>query len=102
MFVTSLLALVLLHGTVTMGPTMPVCKVGTPCSKAAAHVTLTFSRPGRVERVVTDARGRYRVSLPAGAWNVRASVGMSLKPTRIELSPSSTATRDFAIDTGIR
>jgi hypothetical protein len=101
MFVTAI-ALVLLHGTVTIGPTTPVCKVGVPCDKPAAKVTLTFSRPGRVVRTVTDGSGRYRVSLPAGTWSVRASAGMSMKPAKIYLPQAATATRNFAIDTGIR
>jgi hypothetical protein len=99
---TTLLALVLLHGTVTIGPTSPVCSVDHPCEKAAVKVTLTFSRPGRVVRAVTDENGRYRVSLPAGAWKVRASAGMFMKPATITLPRVRTATRNFAIDTGIR
>jgi hypothetical protein len=99
---TSLVALVLLHGTVTIGPTTPVCRVDVPCEKPAAKVTLTFSRPGRTVRSVTDAKGHYRVALPAGTWDVRASSGMSMKPTRIVVPRVASATRNFAIDTGIR
>src|SRR5438045_10289 len=36
-----------LHGTVTKGPTAPVCRVGQPCS-APAQVTLLFRRLGHV------------------------------------------------------
>ena len=95
-------ALVSLHGLVTIGPTSPVCSVDRPCTKAAVKVTLTFSRPGRAQRVVTDANGRYRISLPAGTWRVRASAGMSMKPATISVPQVRTATRNFAIDTGIR
>lgn len=102
MLLTTAVALVLLHGTATIGPTTPVCRVDVPCEKPAAKVTLTFSRPGRVVRVVTDAKGGYRISLPAGTWNVRASVGMSMKPSKIFLPQVVTATRNFSIDTGIR
>jgi hypothetical protein len=95
-------ALVSLHGLVTIGPTTPVCRVDVPCSKPAGNVTLTFSRPGRVLHALTDAHGRYRLSLPAGTWNVRASAGMSMKPARIVVPAVPTAMRNFSIDTGIR
>ena len=99
---TVLVALVLLHGSVTLGPTAPVCRAGQQCTKPAAHVTLTFSRQGRTVRAVTDRLGRYRVSLGAGTWTVRASVGMRITPARFVVPRARSATRDFAIDTGIR
>jgi hypothetical protein len=51
---------------------------------------------------VTDANGRYRLSLRSGTWSVRASAGMSMAPVKIVLPPVGTATRNFVIDTGIR
>lgn len=96
------LALVLLHGVVTIGPTTPVCRAGTLCSKPAAHVTLTFTRPGRTVRAVTDGLGRYRVLLPVGGWTVRASAGMRIAPASFVVPRRRMATRNFAIDTGIR
>ncbi|HEX4526228.1 MAG TPA: carboxypeptidase-like regulatory domain-containing protein [Gaiellaceae bacterium] len=95
-------AVVLLHGTVTIGPTTPVCKAGVPCTKPAAHVTLTFVRAGRTLRAATDGLGHYRIALPAGTWRVRASAGMRMAPTSIVVPSARTARRDFAIDTGIR
>jgi len=102
MLLATAVTLVLLHGTAMIGPTTPVCRVNVPCEKPAAKVTLTFSRLGRVVRTLTDAKGGYRVSLPAGTWNVRASAGMSMKPAKIYLPQVVTATRNFSIDTGIR
>lgn len=99
---TLLVALVLLHGTVTIGPLTPVCRTGIPCSKPAPRVTLTFARAGRVVRTRTDTRGRYRISLPAGTWSVRASVGMFVRPGTVVVPRVASATRNFAIDTGIR
>jgi hypothetical protein len=95
-------ALVLLHGVVTIGPTMPVCRVGTPCSKPGSKVVLTFSRAGNSVSVKTDTAGRYRVRLAAGRWRVRANVGMRLLPVTILVPRAATSRRDFAIDTGIR
>jgi hypothetical protein len=96
------IALVLLHGAVRIGPTTPVCRAGVPCSKPAAHVVLTFSRGTSRVRVTTDARGRYRVRIAAGTWTVRANAGMRIAPVRIVVPRAETAVRNFAIDTGIR
>jgi hypothetical protein len=95
-------ALVVLHGTVTIGPTMPVCRTGTPCSKPGSNVVLTFSRAGKSVSVKTDTAGRYRVRLTPGRWRVRANVGMRLLPIEILVPRVATSRRDFAIDTGIR
>lgn len=95
-------ALVLLHGLVTIGPTTPVCRVGTPCSRPGSKVVLTFSRAGRSVSVKTDTAGRYRVRLAPGRWRVQASVGMRLLPVVILVPRVATVRRDFAIDTGIR
>jgi len=90
-----------LWGSVTMGPTTPVCRVGTPCSGPAGHVTLIFSRPGHVVWTKTDGAGRYRLSLPTGSWAVRASVGMRAAPS-IVVVRAGTHHENFAIDTGLR
>ncbi|HET7449015.1 MAG TPA: hypothetical protein VFJ78_00325 [Gaiellaceae bacterium] len=102
MLATAATALVLLHGAVSIGPTTPVCQAGVPCSKPAAHVALTFTRGASVVIAKTDARGRYRVSLRAGVWQVHASAGMWIKPATFTVPRAATATRNFAIDTGIR
>ena len=96
------LAVVLLHGVIRIGPTTPVCKVGVPCDKPAAKIVLRFTRFGSTVSATTDARGRYSVALAPGIWTVRASVGMSIRPTRFTPPHRRSAARDFLIDTGIR
>ena len=59
-----------LHGIVTKGPTMPVCRVGQPCS-APAQVTLLFQRAGKTTRVRTTATGTYRARLVPGYYTVK-------------------------------
>jgi hypothetical protein len=98
----ALVAVVLLQGVVRIGPTSPVCRTGTPCDKPAAHVTLRFTRPGRVVKAKTDGAGRYRVSLDPGTWTVRASTGRSITPSRFFLLQVHSTRRNFLIDTGIR
>jgi hypothetical protein len=95
-----------LHGTVRRGPLTPVCRVGQPCD-GPAHVTLVFSRAGRVAgRVHTRNDGSYRIRLRTGRYTVRTD-----SPSVFERMPRpSTATVpsvgyrrvNFNIDTGIR
>jgi hypothetical protein len=99
------LALVLLHGVVTRGPTQPVCQVGKPCSAPAAGVVLVFSHRGRdVARVRSGAGGRYSVRIPPGFYAVRVApkptVGEGLRPRAIHIVRDSRI--DFRLDTGIR
>jgi hypothetical protein len=97
-----LVALTLLHGTVRVGPTAPVCRTGDPCTKPASAVVLTFTHGMRRVVARTDARGSYRVRLSPGTWTVRADVGMRITPLTFRVLRVPTATRNFAIDTGIR
>jgi hypothetical protein len=100
--VVMLVALTLLHGTVRIGPTTPVCRAGVPCDKPAGRVVLTFTHGTSRVRVRTDADGRYRVRLVPGTWRLRTSVGMRATPITFVVPRTATATRNFSIDTGIR
>jgi hypothetical protein len=90
------------HGVVMIGPTSPVCRIGTPCSKRAAGVLLTFTRSRHRVAVRTGTAGGYRVTLPAGTWSVRASAGMRIDPSSVAVRAGRNALRNFSIDTGIR
>jgi hypothetical protein len=100
--VLTLVAVVLLQGVVRIGPTSPACHAATRCDKPAAHVTLSFSRAGKVVKAKTDGAGRYRVSLDPGSWTVHASVGRSITPSRFFLLQVHSTRRNFLIDTGLR
>jgi hypothetical protein len=100
-------ALVLLHGVVTRGPTMPVCQVGVPCSAPAPGAVLVFSRGGQVvARARAGERGRYSVRLRPGTYAVRLAskprIGMGLAPRAITLRAVLSVRVNFSIDTGIR
>jgi hypothetical protein len=100
-----------LHGTVTKGPTMPVCRVGYPCS-APAQVTLVFRRTGtgayagRVYRTRSAANGAYRIVLLPGYYAVstveRIGIGRNIRPYAVHVRPAHIDKLDFTIDTGIR
>lgn len=94
-----------LRGTAVRGPTMPVCKVGTPCSAPAAHVVLVFRRNGRTARTRTDGRGRYRVVLAPGTWQVSLAsrrAGFGVVPRSVRVVAGRVREVRFSIDTGIR
>jgi hypothetical protein len=93
-----------LQGFVRVGPTMPVCKVGEPCSRAV-KTTLVFTRLGRRILVRTGADGAYRALLPAGIYEVTTSpkIGLGvIKPTRVKVRLGHVDHLDFFADTGIR
>ena len=94
-------ALVLLKGTVTIGPLTPVCRVGTPCDGPAPRVVLTFTSESRTVHSTTAANGSYTVRIAPGTYTVTASKGMRITPARVVIR-SGTRRESFAIDTGIR
>ena len=94
-----------LQGTVTKGPTTPVCRQGQPCT-APAQVTLLFQRAGRTTRVRSTAAGRYRAILVPGYYTVRTAerIGITpnIRPMRVHVRAGHVDRLDFTIDTGIR
>jgi hypothetical protein len=102
-----LTALVLLHGTITRGPTTPVCQVGKPCTAPMAGATLVFTRNGTVvARARSDSYGHYSVRLRLGTYTVsmavRPKLGSGVKPQTITLRRAAPTRIDFFVDTGIR
>jgi hypothetical protein len=93
--------LALLHGTVTIGPVTPVCRVGVPCDKPAASVVLTFTHGARAVRTRTHADGSYTLRLLPGPYTVSSSAGMRISPFQITARMGSHV-QPFSIDTGIR
>lgn len=104
-----LIAVAGLHGTVTKGPTAPVCRVGQPCS-APAQVTLLFRRAttpaARVYRTRSTTTGTYRITLPAGYYTVttaeRIGITRNIRPLRVHVRAGHNDQVNFQIDTGIR
>jgi len=97
-----------LYGVVTRGPTKPVCSSEESCSEPAAHTKLRFLRgTALVSSVLTDARGRYRVRLPRGVYNVRVAgtpagrLGNRIAPATVRVR-TAWRRQNFDIDTGIR
>ena len=95
-----------LYGTVTKGPTQPVCRPNVACSGPAAGLILTFRREaGPVARIRTSSLGRYRIRLAPAVYTVTTNAkpfGMIPFPRRAWVAPARFRRIDFEIDTGIR
>lgn len=93
-----------LRGYVKRGPTMPVCRVGVPCTAPAKGVKLRFSRAGSVvATATTNDHGWYRVILRAGRYSVGINArGDAYGPRAATVQSGKMKRRDFLIDTGIR
>jgi len=94
-----------IHGQVMRSPTSPVCRVATPCSAPAKHVTLYFTLNGSTRSTSTDAQGRYSIRLTAGLYSVKTNqhpFGTVPEPRKVRVKPARSMRADFVIDTGIR
>jgi len=93
-----------LYGTVTRGPTSPVCRVGVACDEPAARTTFLLIRKGTTTKVKTDAAGHYRVRLAPGRYTVsKGNWGPGgITPSSVVVPAARFARVNLAIDTGIR
>jgi hypothetical protein len=93
-----------LYGTVWRGPITPVCEIGVPCERPAAHAVFVLTRNGTDTRVVTDGAGHYRVRLAPGRYRVHKNDWGpgDVRPSSIVVPSGHFARRNFHIDTGIR
>jgi hypothetical protein len=90
-----------LFGKVSGGPG-GACPSQAPCSIPASGLNLSFLREGGDGPAVgatTDAKGRYRVRLPAGRYTVEGS--QLLKPRQVEVSAGDSRRVNFSVDTKI-
>ena len=96
-----------LHGTVTRGPTSPVCENGKPCSAPASGTQLIFTLldDGPVTTVTAAEDGSYSVSLAPGVYTVTVApqpIGRGVEPGKVRVTAGQDRSVDFQIDTGIR
>lgn len=96
-------------GRALAGPTCPVVTEGDPAcnDRPLADVTVLVldSRGSEIARLLTDADGRYAVTLPAGPYTVEPQpvTGMMGTPEPIPVTVADGfVTVDLGYDTGIR
>jgi len=95
-----------LYGTVKKGPVRPVCSIDQPCD-APAQVTLVFSKDKQVvARVKSTEKGRYRIALAPGFYDVRSTVKIGVtklpKPHAVHVRAGHWDRINLFFDTGIR
>jgi hypothetical protein len=95
-----------LYGTVTRGPTSPVCRAGIPCWEPASGARLLFRQNGRAAASVVVAKdGSYSVKLAPGTYTVavppQPSVG-GITPMTVRVVAGRTRKVAFQVDTGMR
>ena len=95
-------------GRVTAGPTCPVVTVDNPCDDrpiAGVPVVVLDVNGREVGRVMTDAEGRYSVTLPSGPYTIEPQPIEGLmrapEPTQVTVD-GGFVTVDLSYDTGIR
>jgi hypothetical protein len=93
--------LAVLFGTVTIGPTGPMCQNGGPCDRPASQVKLTFTRLGHSYTTRTTDTGTYRIKLRPGIYAVRTDTGIVITPKRINVRKPTTKLK-LSIDPGGR
>jgi hypothetical protein len=99
-------------GVVLLGPQCPVEIEGQPCPDApAARVKVLIAKqlPGDlygagdpVAETTTDAKGRFRVVVPPGAYVVTAEAGMSCEFMDAVVTAGAFTDVEVPCDTGIR
>jgi hypothetical protein len=93
-----------LTGTVTVGPTCPVERAGSPCPPRPLAIDLVaIGSDGKVAaRFSSDARGRYHVILQTGSYTIRpAKPGPPSGEVQVVVGPGRN-TKDLQFDSGIR
>jgi hypothetical protein len=89
----------ILFGTVSGGPGGACPSQEGPCSIPASGVTITFSHGSLTIAAKADAKGHYRVRLPAGRYSVEGP--QLLKPRHVEVSAGDSRRVNFSVDTKV-
>lgn len=89
-------------GSIDLGPTCPVQRVGEDCTTHGAQATVTATSHGRTRTTSAGLDG-FRLRLPAGTWQITADAGMHCDSVRVVARPGMRpAPVVIACDTGIR
>jgi Carboxypeptidase regulatory-like domain len=96
-----------IRGVVLAGPQCPVVTVASPCPDLPIEATVVAMNADGdvVARTDSDARGRFRMPLPAGIYTLTAEglTGIQFaKPTPVSVPSGRFVTVTISVDTGIR
>lgn len=91
------------QGSVSRGPTQPVCAAEMSCSAPVAGASLTFAHGSVTRHARTDAAGRYSIRLAPGRYVVRVSgAHFGYSPRAVTVRAGRMSVLNIQIDTGIR
>ena len=93
-----------LEGTVRLGPTEPVCRVGQTCD-APVQAEFSLQQHGQVAaRFASDRLGHFVVYASPGTYLVvpGETIGLFPQTPVVTVQAESLTHRDLAFDTGIR
>ncbi len=96
------------EGTVTLGPTQPVCIAGQPCSRPyQATLDVQDASGALVAETQSDAAGQYRLGLQPGHYTIvpLSPPGQMLPraaSVEVDVPAGQFVTVDIAYDSGIR
>lgn len=96
-----------IQGFVTVGPTCPVERSGSPCPDRAYPTTIvvTDSRGSEVARAATDAAAQFLISLGAGDYSLtEVTSGVFPRPVTmsVHVAPDAYTFVHVMLDSGIR
>lgn len=93
-----------LTGTVTAGPTMPVCIAGKPCTRVVPDRIINAEdvNGNVVATAVTDKNGVYAMYLAPGTYTLVSVPAIGLRPSQQVTVISGMNHFDMQLDTGIR
>lgn len=93
-----------LTGTVTAGPTMPVCIAGKPCTKVVNDriINAEDANGNVVATAMTDKNGVYTMYLAPGKYTLVSVPAIGLRPSQQVTVASGMNHFDMQLDTGIR
>ena len=93
-----------LEGTVTIGPTTPVCRAGSPCTSLVANHTIVAKdiQGNTVATTTTDSNGKYVFHLKPGRYTLVPvpSIGLNMGMPVIVIGGDNHF--NLNLDTGIR
>lgn len=94
-----------LSGVVTVGPTAPVCRADTSCTRSVPdHAVEAVNAAGKVVAATrTDSSGHYQLTLYPGHYNLILNPPIGLRATGTSVDVKAGAnTFNLLVDTGIR
>jgi hypothetical protein len=94
-----------IYGTITIGPTTPVCRIDLPCDRPYSTTIVVSNSEGEVTRFISDKEGHFNVALLPGTYRL-SPVGSDrlpwMSPQSVTVTAGLYTQVDIQFDSGIR